>query len=47
MSLPLIITPESEADIAEARAWYEEKREWLGAVSFGGRSSQLRLISSR
>jgi len=30
MSLPLLITPEAEADIAEARAWYEGKREGLG-----------------
>ena len=30
MSLPLIITPEAEADLAEARAWYEGKRVGLG-----------------
>jgi plasmid stabilization system protein ParE len=30
MSLPLIITPEAEEDLAEARAWYERKREGLG-----------------
>lgn len=30
MSLPLIITPEAEADLAEAKAWYESKREGLG-----------------
>jgi plasmid stabilization system protein ParE len=30
MNLPLILTPEAESDIAEARAWYEEKREGLG-----------------
>jgi plasmid stabilization system protein ParE len=30
MSLPLIITPEAEADLAEAKAWYERKRESLG-----------------
>ena len=30
MNLPLIITPEAEADIAEAKAWYEHKREGLG-----------------
>lgn len=30
MSLPLIITPEAEADLAEAKAWYERKREGLG-----------------
>jgi plasmid stabilization system protein ParE len=30
MSLPLIITPEAEADLADARAWYEQKRAGLG-----------------
>jgi plasmid stabilization system protein ParE len=30
MSLPLIITPEAEADIAEAKAWYEGQRPGLG-----------------
>jgi plasmid stabilization system protein ParE len=30
MSLPLIITPEAEADLAEAKTWYERKREGLG-----------------
>ena len=30
MSLPLILTPEAEADIAEAKTWYAEKREGLG-----------------
>ena len=30
MNLPLIITPEAEADLAEAKAWYERKREGLG-----------------
>jgi toxin ParE1/3/4 len=30
MNLPLLITPEAEADPAEARAWYEAKREGLG-----------------
>ena len=30
MSLPLIITPEAEADLADAKAWYERKREGLG-----------------
>jgi hypothetical protein len=30
MSLPLIITPEAEEDIAEARRWYERKRTGLG-----------------
>jgi len=31
MSLPLIVTPAAEADLAEARAWYERKRDGLGA----------------
>jgi toxin ParE1/3/4 len=30
MSLPLIITTEAEADLAEAKSWYERKREGLG-----------------
>lgn len=30
MSLPLIITPEAEADLAEAKAWYNRQREGLG-----------------
>jgi plasmid stabilization system protein ParE len=30
MSLPLIITPEAEEDLAEAKATYERKREGLG-----------------
>jgi plasmid stabilization system protein ParE len=30
MNMPLILTPEAEADIADARVWYEEKREGLG-----------------
>lgn len=30
MSLPLIITPEAEEDLAEAKAWHERKREGLG-----------------
>lgn len=30
MSLPLIITPEAEEDLADARSWYERKREGLG-----------------
>jgi plasmid stabilization system protein ParE len=30
MSFPLIITPEAEADLAEAKAWYDRKREGLG-----------------
>jgi toxin ParE1/3/4 len=30
VSWPLIITPDAEADLAEARAWYESKREGLG-----------------
>ena len=30
MSPPLIISPEAEADLAEARAWYDQKRGGLG-----------------
>jgi plasmid stabilization system protein ParE len=30
MSLPLIVTPEAEEDIAEARAWYNRQRAGLG-----------------
>src|SRR5262245_47674472 len=30
MSLPLIISPEAEADIAEAKGWYERRRAGLG-----------------
>lgn len=30
MSLKLIINPEAEADLSEARRWYEEKRAGLG-----------------
>lgn len=30
MSLPLIIMPEAEVDLTEARHWYEGKREGLG-----------------
>ena len=30
MNLPLIVTPVAEADIAEAKSWYEAKREGLG-----------------
>jgi plasmid stabilization system protein ParE len=30
MSLPLIITPEAEEDLAEAKAWYERRRPGLG-----------------
>ena len=30
MTLPLIITPEAEADIADARTWYERRRAGLG-----------------
>jgi toxin ParE1/3/4 len=31
MSLPLIITPEAEEDLADAKAWYERQRAGLGA----------------
>ena len=30
MTRPLIIRPEAEADLAEARAWYERRRVGLG-----------------
>src|SRR5258707_4655958 len=30
MSLPLIITPEAEEDLADAKSWYEGKRKGLG-----------------
>lgn len=30
MSLPLIITPEAEDDLAEAKAWYNQQRPGLG-----------------
>lgn len=30
MSLPLIVTPEAEEDLSEAKAWYERKRKGLG-----------------
>lgn len=30
MSLPLILTPAAEADIANAKAWYNLQREGLG-----------------
>jgi toxin ParE1/3/4 len=30
MTLPLIITPEAESDLAEAKAWYDKQRQGLG-----------------
>ncbi len=30
MSLPLIVRPEAEQDLAEGRDWYERQREGLG-----------------
>jgi hypothetical protein len=30
VSLPLIITPEAELDVAEAKAWYDRQRQGLG-----------------
>jgi toxin ParE1/3/4 len=30
MSLPLLLTPEAEADIADAKAYYDRKRAGLG-----------------
>src|SRR5437867_2306503 len=31
MNLPLILTPEAEEDMAEAKTWYEAQRHGLGA----------------
>ena len=31
MSFPLIIRPEAETDLIEARAWYEQQRDDLGS----------------
>jgi hypothetical protein len=30
MSLPLVVNPRAEADLAEAKAWYEGERDGLG-----------------
>ena len=30
MNVPLIITPAAEADLAEAKAWYERQQGGLG-----------------
>lgn len=30
MSLPLVIRPEAEQDLAEARGWYDQQRDGLG-----------------
>ena len=30
MSMPLIVTPAAEADLAEAKAWYERQQRGLG-----------------
>lgn len=30
MNLPLLITAEAEADLADAKAWYDLQREGLG-----------------
>ncbi len=30
MDLPLLITPEAEQDLADAKAWYERQRTGLG-----------------
>ncbi len=30
MNLPIIVNPEAEADLAEARVWYEARRPGLG-----------------
>lgn len=32
MNLPLIVNPEAEADLADARAWYDRQRAGLGDV---------------
>jgi len=32
VNLPLIVNPEAEADLADARAWYEGQRAGLGDV---------------
>ena len=34
MSLHLLITPAAEADLADAKAWYEQKRDASGKISF-------------
>jgi plasmid stabilization system protein ParE len=30
VKLPLVVNPEAEADLADARQWYEERRPGLG-----------------
>ncbi len=30
MRLPLVVNPEAEADLADAKAWYDEQRPGLG-----------------
>jgi hypothetical protein len=30
MKLPLLVTPDAEADLTDAKAWYEKRREGLG-----------------
>lgn len=30
VNLPLVVNPEAEADLAEAKAWYDERRLGLG-----------------
>jgi hypothetical protein len=32
MTLPLIITPEAEEDIADAKDWYDQQRQGLGGA---------------
>jgi hypothetical protein len=35
VSLPLVVNPEPEADLADARAWYDRQRAGLGDVFLG------------
>lgn len=43
----LIVRPEAEADIAQAYAWYEERREGLGLEFMEEVSQCLRFIEER
>ena len=44
MSLPVIINPLAELDIAEARLWYESQREGLGDEFLDCLDESLELI---
>lgn len=44
MSLPLVINPLAEADLADARAWYESQRSGLGDELIAGVDVALRLV---